>query len=72
MYRSQVAQPWVAGSVALGAAFFAVSLPTGSPVTFTIGLALLLVGLAPVGWSVLTETDEQWHHPAQVGAQPAG
>lgn len=63
LYRSRVAPMWVAGSVAVGALFFAVSLPTGSPVTFAIGLGLMFVGLARIGWSVLTETDEQWDHP---------
>ena len=72
MYRSRVAQTWVAGTVALGSAAFAVSLPTGSPVAFTIGLVLMYAGLARVGWSVLAETDEQWHHPPQMGAQLAG
>jgi hypothetical protein len=72
MYRSRVAQAWVAGTIALGALFFAVSLPTGSPVTFAIGLALMFVGLARVGWGVLRETDEQWNHPPQTGVQLAG
>lgn len=71
MFRSRVVQPWVAGSVAVGAVFFAIALPTGSPVAFTIGLVLLLVGLAPIGWNVLSESDEQWDHPPQVGTQPA-
>jgi hypothetical protein len=72
MYQARVAQPWVAGTIALGSVFFAVSLPTGSPVTFAIGLVLMFVGLARVGWSVLSESDEQWHHPPQMGAQFAG
>jgi hypothetical protein len=72
LYRAGVTQTWVAGSVAVGSLGFAVSLPTGSPVAFGIGLALLFVGLARVGWGVLTETDDQWHHPPQVGAKPAG
>ena len=55
----------------MGALFFAVSLPTGSPVTFAIGLGLLFVGLARIGWSVLTETDEQWDHPPQTGLRLA-
>ena len=72
MYRSRVAQTWVAGVVALGSLGFAVSLPTGSPVAFAIGLVLMFVGLARIGWSVLTETDEQWDHPPRIGAHPAG
>jgi hypothetical protein len=72
MYRSSVAQPWVPASVAVGSLAFAVSLPTGSPVAFAIGLALMLVGLARVGWQVLAESDEQWLHPPERGAQLAG
>lgn len=71
MYRSRVAPTWVAGVVAFGSVGFAVSLPTGSPVAFIIGLVLMLVGLARVGWGVLTETDEEWQHPPQMGAEVA-
>lgn len=72
MYKGRVAQVWVPASVAVGSLVFAVSLPTGSPVAFAIGLALIFVGLARVGWNVLAGTDEQWHHPPQMGAQLAG
>ena len=71
LYRARVTETWVAGCVALGSVGFAVSLPTGSPVAFGIGLALMFVGLARVGWSVLTATPSQWHHPPQIGTQPA-
>ena len=71
IFRSRVASTWVAACVGVGALFFAISLPTGSPVTFAIGLGLLFVGLARIGWSVLTETDEQWRHPPQMGAEVA-
>jgi hypothetical protein len=72
MYRSRVVPAWVAGCVAVGGLLFGVALPTGSPVVFAIGLGLLFVGLARVGWSVLSESDEQWNHPPQTGAKPAG
>jgi hypothetical protein len=71
MYRSRVAQTWVAGTIALGSVAFAVSLPTGSPVAFIIGLVLMLAGLARVGWSMLTASDDQWRHPPQLGDQLA-
>ncbi len=71
MFRSRVAQTWVAGIVALGSLAFGISLPTGSYWVFVVGAVLMLVGLGRVGWGVLTETDEQWHHPPQMGAQPA-
>ena len=72
MYRSRVVQTWVAGTVALGSLVFGISLPTGSYWAGVVGVVLLLVGLGRVGWGVLKETDEQWHHPPQMGAQPAG
>jgi hypothetical protein len=73
MYRARVAMTWVVGCIAVGSAAFAVSLPTGSPLAFVIGSVLMFAGLARVGWSVLAETDEQWHHPPQMGgAQLAG
>ena len=71
MYRSRVVPVWVSGCVAVGGLLFAIALPTGSPVAFAIGLGLLFVGLARVGLSVLTETDEEWHDPPQMGAQSA-
>lgn len=72
MFRSRVAQTWVAGTVAAGSLAFALSLPTGSFWAGAVGVLLMLVGLAKIGLSVLSETDEQWDHPPQIGAQPAG
>lgn len=71
VYRAQVAPKWTAGALGLGAALFAVSLPTGSAVVFAIGLATMSVGMAPIGWKVLGATDEQWEHPAALSARPA-
>lgn len=71
LHRAQLTPTWVAGALALGALVFAVSLPTGSAVGFAIGLAAMLVGMAPIGWKVLGETDEQWAHPPRLHARPA-
>lgn len=71
LYRAQLAPTWVAGALGLGALLFAVSLPTGSAVVFAIGLAAMVVGMAPIGWKVLSETDEQWEHPLPLGTLPA-
>ncbi|MGH3372067.1 MAG: hypothetical protein ACRDPR_18945, partial [Nocardioidaceae bacterium] len=71
LHRAQLAPTWVAGALALGALLFAVSLPTGSAVVSAIGLASMLVGMAPIGWKVLSETDEQWEHPPRLHARPA-
>lgn len=67
LYRAQVAATWAAGALGLGALLFAVSLPTGSAVLFAVGLAALFVGLAPIGWEMLRETEEHWQHPRQRG-----
>ena len=71
LYRARVAPTWAAGALGLGALLFAVALPTGSAVLFAIGLAGLVVGMAPIGWKVLAETDEQWEHPPPLAARAA-
>lgn len=71
LYRARVAPTWAAGALGFGAVVFAVSLPTGSAVLFAIGLPALVVGLAPIGWKVLAETDEQWEHPPGLRARAA-
>ena len=71
LYRTQEAPTWVAGSLGLGALLFAVALPTGSAVVFAIGLAAMVVGMVPIGWRVLGESDEQWEHPPRLSAHPA-
>jgi len=71
LYRAQLAPTWAVGALGLGAPLFAASLPTGSAVVFAIGLAAMLVGMAPIGWEVLGETDEQWEHPPRLIPSPA-
>ena len=58
LYRARVAPTWTAGTLGLGALLFAVALPTGSAVVFAVGLAAMVIGMAPIGWKVLGETDE--------------
>ncbi len=71
LYRARVAPMWAAVALGLGALVFGVALPTGSAVVFAIGLGAMVVGMAPIGWKVLGETDEQWEHPPRLGARPA-
>jgi hypothetical protein len=71
LYRANVAPKWAAGSLGVGALLFAASLPTGSAVVFAIGLAAIVAGMAPIGWEVLGESDEQWEHPPRLSARPA-
>jgi hypothetical protein len=71
LYRAQIAPTWAVGALGVGGLLFAASLPTGSAVMFAIGLAAIVVGMAPIGWGVLRETHEQWEHPPRLGARPA-
>jgi hypothetical protein len=71
LYRARLAPTWTTGALGFGALLFAVSLPTGSAVVFAVGLAAMVVGMAPIGWKVLSETDEQWEHPSRLSASPA-
>ncbi len=70
LYRANVAPRWAAGALGLGALLFAASLPSGSAVVFAIGLAAMVVGMAPIGWEVLGESDEQWEHPPRLSTHP--
>lgn len=71
LYRARLAPMWTTGALALGALLFAVSLPSGSELVVTVGLAAMVVGMAPIGWKVLSETDDQWAHPPRLSASPA-
>lgn len=71
LYRAQLAPAWASGALGLGALLFAVALPTGSQVVFAVGLAALVAGMAPIGWTVLSETDEQWVHSPGLTTRPA-
>jgi hypothetical protein len=71
LYRAKVAATWAVRALGLGALLFAVALPTGSAMVFAVGLAALFIGMAPIGWDLLGETDEQWQHPRQRSAHLA-
>ena len=71
LYRARLAPTWTVGALGLGALLFGVSLPTGSAVVFAVGLAALVVGMAPIGVKVLSETDDQWEHPPRLSTSPA-
>jgi hypothetical protein len=71
LFQGRVAPAWVAANVGVGAVLFGVSLPTGSPWLFAIGLVLIFVGLGRLGLKVLSESNEQWQHPPTTGAETA-
>lgn len=74
LYRSQVVAPWSAGAIALGALLIDIGFPAGVAAVVWAGMALLLVGMAPIGYAVLTESDMAWQHtPTYTGFRhPAG
>lgn len=71
LYRARVVRTWAAGALGLGAVLFAVALPTGSAVLFAVGLGAMVVGMAPIGWTMFAECDEDWEHPPRLAAHPA-
>lgn len=71
VYRARVVGTWAAVALGLGALLFAVALPTGVAALFAIGLAAMVIGMAPIGWRMVAEPDERWEHPARPAARPA-
>ena len=62
-YRAGVIPSWAALATILGGACVAVSIPSTNLHVLTIaGTVITVVGLAPIGFMVLGETDEEWAH----------
>jgi hypothetical protein len=63
LYRAHVVHPVSALCVAVGTVCLTIGLgPAASVALAIVGAAIFLVGLLPVGWAVLMETDEDWEH----------
>jgi hypothetical protein len=62
LWQTRVAAKWEAGLVMAGAVVMGVGFPAGSRPVVLAGMVLLLAGLAPIGYGVLTESDEEWAH----------
>lgn len=62
LHRTRVVAAWEAGAVGLGAILVAVSGPSSTQVLALAGMVVLFVGLAPIGYMVLTESDAEWAH----------
>jgi hypothetical protein len=72
LYRSHVVHPVSALCLAVGAVCLVIGLgPAASIALAIVGSAVFLVGLLPVGWAVLMESDEDWDHtPEFRGFRP--
>jgi hypothetical protein len=66
LWRTRAVPSWVPPGVAAAAIAFFVGQVTDSPVIFAVAFAAYLVTLGVVGWSVLSQSDDEW-----AGAQPA-
>jgi hypothetical protein len=72
LYRAHVVHPVSALCLAVGSVCLTIGLGPAASVALAIaGSAIFLVGLLPVGWAVLMETDEDWEHtPEFRGFRP--
>jgi hypothetical protein len=72
LWRARAVQPWMAGGTAAAAIAVFIGQVTDNRVIFAIAFAIYLVGLGPLGWRILTESDDEWAHaPASPAATPA-
>lgn len=62
LYRAKVVAPWSALAIGLGGIVIDIGFPAGVAAIVVAGMAVLLVGMAPIGYAVLTETDSAWAH----------
>lgn len=62
LVRAQVVAPWTAFALMLGAVAIDLGFPAGMAALIIAGSALMFVGMAPIGYEILTESDEEWAH----------
>jgi hypothetical protein len=73
LWRAGAMQPWMAGATAVAAIVVLVAQLTHNRVIFAIAFAIYVVALAPLGWRILTESDEDWEPaPASPATTPVG
>lgn len=69
LYMSAVTPRWTAVALMLGGLCFAIGAPLGMVMLMTAGAALQLLAMAPIGFMIFGETDEEWMHtPARAMA----
>jgi hypothetical protein len=59
MARSRMGAWWLPALAALGVVILAVGQTTGSDVTVVAGYVVVLVGLAPIGWQIMSGRTQQ-------------
>ena len=72
LWRARALQPWMAGGISAAAIVVFIGQVTDNRFIFAIAFAIYLVALGPIGWRILTESDEEWaRDPARPAATPA-
>lgn len=62
LYQTRVVAQWSAIAIGLGGLLVDIGFPAGAAAIVLVGMAVLLIGMLPVGYGVLTETDTEWVH----------
>jgi hypothetical protein len=62
LWRTRVVASWQAAAIALGSVLVGAAGPSAVQVLSVAGMVLLFIGLAPIGYMVLTESDAEWEH----------
>jgi hypothetical protein len=60
LWRTARPPRWTASAIAAGAIVFLIAQVTDNPLIFALAFAVYLVALAPLGWQILHESDEEW------------
>ncbi|MGH3329937.1 MAG: hypothetical protein ACRDPJ_01410 [Nocardioidaceae bacterium] len=60
LWRAKAVQAWIAGGIAAAAIAVFIAQVADHRLIFVIAFALYLVALGPLGWKILTESDEDW------------
>jgi hypothetical protein len=60
LWRARGVQSWTAGAIAAGAIVVFIGQVTDNRFIFAFAFAIYVVALAPVGWRVLGESDDEW------------
>jgi hypothetical protein len=62
LWRTRVVASWQAAAIAHGSVHVGAAGPSAVQVLSVAGMVLLFIGLAPIGYMVLTESDAEWEH----------
>jgi len=60
LWRARAVQLWTASAIVAAAIIFLVGQVTDNRLIFAVAFAIYLGALSPVGWRILTESDEEW------------